>query len=111
MIELHRLGHDQGPFHLNPDLIVTVESNPDTTISLTTGTVSSSSASTRSSAAIRDWRAGILAGAYSRTTPSKPVLVRRRSGAPGRSPLENAHEGRQRNRNRSSRSSGCSAAR
>src|SRR3954468_19493009 len=38
MIELHRLGAGPAPFHLNPDLIVTVEATPDTTIALTTGT-------------------------------------------------------------------------
>jgi flagellar protein FlbD len=77
MIELNRLGHDQGPFHLNPDLIVTVESNPDTTISLTTGTkVVVVQSVDEVVGEIRDWRAGILAGAYSRTTPSKPALVR-----------------------------------
>ena len=34
MITLHRLGHAAEPFHLNPDLIVTVEANPDTVITL-----------------------------------------------------------------------------
>ena len=38
MIELHRLGRDDAPFHLNPDLIATVEANPDTVLHLTTGT-------------------------------------------------------------------------
>lgn len=38
MITLHRLGHNAEPFQLNPDLIVTVEANPDTVITLTTGT-------------------------------------------------------------------------
>src|SRR3982751_3917027 len=38
MIELHRLGAGPAPFPLNPDLIVTVEATPDTTIALTTGT-------------------------------------------------------------------------
>ena len=38
MITLHRLGHTTAePFHLNPDLIVTVEATPDTVITLTTG--------------------------------------------------------------------------
>ena len=37
MIQLHRLGRDRSPFHLNPDLIVTVEANPDTVVHLTTG--------------------------------------------------------------------------
>jgi uncharacterized protein YlzI (FlbEa/FlbD family) len=37
MIQLHRLGRDHTPFHLNPDLIVTVEAHPDTVVHLTTG--------------------------------------------------------------------------
>jgi flagellar protein FlbD len=36
MIELHRLGHENEPFQLNPDLIVTVEAHPDTVITLAT---------------------------------------------------------------------------
>jgi uncharacterized protein YlzI (FlbEa/FlbD family) len=38
MIALHRLGHQAEEFHLNQDLIVTVEASPDTVITLTTGT-------------------------------------------------------------------------
>ena len=77
MIELNRLGAGQVSFHLNPDLIVTVESNPDTTIALTTGNKVVVTQSVEAVVgAVRDWRAGILAGAYSRTNPSKPVLVR-----------------------------------
>jgi uncharacterized protein YlzI (FlbEa/FlbD family) len=37
MITLHRLGQSDEPFQLNPDMIVTVESTPDTVISLATG--------------------------------------------------------------------------
>jgi flagellar protein FlbD len=37
MIQLHRLGRDATPFHLNADLIVTVEANPDTVVHLATG--------------------------------------------------------------------------
>ncbi len=37
MITLNRLGHSDEPFHLNPDMIVTVESTPDTVIALATG--------------------------------------------------------------------------
>ena len=38
MIVLHRLGHDGEPFHLNPDLITTVEAHPDAVVTLATGT-------------------------------------------------------------------------
>src|SRR3984957_13905265 len=37
MITLTRLGHNDEPFHLNIDMIVTVESTPDTVIALATG--------------------------------------------------------------------------
>jgi flagellar protein FlbD len=37
MIVLHRLGHSAEPFHLNCDLIVTVEACPDTVVTLATG--------------------------------------------------------------------------
>lgn len=37
MILLHRLSHDREPFHLNPDLIQTVDAHPDVVVSLTTG--------------------------------------------------------------------------
>jgi flagellar protein FlbD len=37
MIVLHKLGHGAERFYLAPDLIVTVEANPDTVITLTTG--------------------------------------------------------------------------
>jgi flagellar protein FlbD len=37
MIMLHRLGHQAEPFYLSPEMIVTVEANPDTVVTLTTG--------------------------------------------------------------------------
>ncbi|HEY3019637.1 MAG TPA: flagellar FlbD family protein [Solirubrobacteraceae bacterium] len=77
MIQLHRLGAGPAPFTLNPDLIVTVEANPDTTIALTTGTRVVVTESVEAVvAAVREWRAGILAGAFHRTNTS--------NGAPAR---------------------------
>ena len=38
MIELHKLGGQNGAFQLNPDLIQTIEATPDCVIALTTGT-------------------------------------------------------------------------
>jgi uncharacterized protein YlzI (FlbEa/FlbD family) len=38
MIVLHRLGGEHAAFHLNPDLIQTIESTPDCMVALTTGT-------------------------------------------------------------------------
>ena len=77
MIQLHRLGAGPAPFILNPDLIVTVEANPDTTIALTTGTRVVVSESVEAVvAAVRNWRAGILAGAFHQTNTSNGALSR-----------------------------------
>ena len=37
MIRLHRLGGESHEFDLNPDLVLSVESTPDTVVTLTTG--------------------------------------------------------------------------
>lgn len=37
MIQLHRIGHTHEPFSLNPNLVVSIESHPDTTLLLATG--------------------------------------------------------------------------
>jgi len=67
MISLHRLGHQAEEFHLNPDLIVTVEANPDTVITLTTGTkVVVAEPPDRVVEEIRSYRVEILSGALSR---------------------------------------------
>jgi len=77
MIELHRLGNGSHPFLLNPDLIVTVDAMPDTTIALTTGTKLVVCEDVEAVvAAVREWRAGVLAGAYSRTKPSTHLVAR-----------------------------------
>ena len=67
MISLHRLGHRHEPFLLNPDLVATIEANPDTVVTLTTGArlvVGESPAEV--TAEIRSWRAGILSDALHR---------------------------------------------
>jgi uncharacterized protein YlzI (FlbEa/FlbD family) len=61
MIRLHKLGHSPQPFHLNPDLVLTIEANPDTVVTLTTGTrylVTESPAEVAD--AVRAWRASVL---------------------------------------------------
>jgi flagellar protein FlbD len=61
MIRLHRLGHTPQPFHLNPDLVLTVEAHPDTVVTLTTGTryvVTESPEAVTD--AVRRWRASVL---------------------------------------------------
>jgi len=67
MISLHRLGHQAEEFHLNPDLIVTVEGNPDTVITLTTGTkVVVAETPARVVEEIRTYRVEVLSGALNR---------------------------------------------
>ncbi len=64
MIVLNRLGHSDEPFQLNPDMIVTVESTPDTVIALATGAkVVVSETPEEVAAAVRAYRAGLLSEA------------------------------------------------
>jgi len=64
MIRLHKLSHDREPFHLNSDLIATIEAHPDTMLHLTTG-VRLAVAETVDEvvAKARDWRVQIAVGA------------------------------------------------
>ncbi len=67
MITLHRLGHQVEAFHLNPDLIMTVEANPDTVITLTSGVkIVVAEPPERVVGAVRDYRIDVLAGALQR---------------------------------------------
>lgn len=67
MITLHRLGHQAEEFFLNPDLIVTVEANPDTVITLTTGTkIVVAESPDRVVGEIRQYRVAVLSGALGR---------------------------------------------
>ncbi len=60
MIVLHRLAHSAEPFHLNPDLIVTVEACPDTVVTLATGTrILVCEDPLEISRAILRWKAGV----------------------------------------------------
>jgi len=64
MITLHRLGHFEESFELNPDLIVTVESTPDTVITLATSAkVVVSDSPEEIAEAVRQWRAKVLIAA------------------------------------------------
>jgi uncharacterized protein YlzI (FlbEa/FlbD family) len=75
VIRLHRLGHRDEVFHLNPDLIISIEATPDTVV----GLISHSKLIVHESpddvvALVRDWRASILEQAFPR--------IRRRSEVP-----------------------------
>jgi flagellar protein FlbD len=73
MITLHRLGHAAEPFHLNPDLIVTVEANPDTVVTLTTGTkIVVAEPPEKVVQEIREYRVEVLSGALSRRRQEAP---------------------------------------
>jgi uncharacterized protein YlzI (FlbEa/FlbD family) len=76
VIRLHRLSARAEVFYLNPDLIVAIDSTPDTVVTLTTHQkVLVSDSPEAVVTAIKDWRAGIL----SQALPSTPV--KRRSDA------------------------------
>lgn len=85
MITLHRLGHQVEAFELNPDLIFTVEANPDTVITLTTGAkIIVAEPPERVVAAVKAYRVEILAEAMRRAPerhdavdPARPLRIRR----------------------------------
>ncbi|MDO8188201.1 flagellar FlbD family protein [Conexibacter sp. JD483] len=74
MIVLHRLGHNAEQFHLNPDLILTVEATPDTVVTLTTGAkIVVVESPVRVAEEVRTWRADILKDALGRRRDEAPV--------------------------------------
>jgi uncharacterized protein YlzI (FlbEa/FlbD family) len=86
VIRLHRLGHPDEDYHLNPDLVVSIEATPDTVVSLTTGV--KLLVCERPEAivtAIAEWRAAVLEAALPRRGSSTRVngltLVRGTAGA------------------------------
>jgi flagellar protein FlbD len=89
MITLNRLGHRDEPFHLNVDMIVTVESTPDTVITLATGAkVVVAETPAEVAAAVHEFRASVLAEAFRRRgraggaggLPSPPLAGVHREG-------------------------------
>ena len=80
MIVLHRLGHDAEPFHLNPDMILTVEATPDTVVTLASGAkIVVLEPPARVVDEIRVWRADILSDALS---SSRRSALRAIEGSP-----------------------------
>ena len=64
MVSLHRLTTGREELLVNPDLIATVESCPDTVVRLTTGsTMLVIETPDEVAAAVRAWRVGILSRA------------------------------------------------
>jgi flagellar protein FlbD len=81
MITLRRLGHSDEPFQLNPDMIVTIESTPDTVIALATGTrVVVAETPEEVADAVRAYRADVLGEALARRR------LQRRPGAAAPTP-------------------------
>jgi flagellar protein FlbD len=73
MITLNRLGHSDEPFQLNPDMIVTVESTPDTVITLATGAkVVVAETPAEVAAAVHSYRAAVLDEAFRRRSQRQP---------------------------------------
>ena len=63
MIPIHRISHPDDDLLLNPDLVLTVEANPDTVVTLVTGArfvVTESPAEVAE--LVRRWRSSILQG-------------------------------------------------
>ena len=76
MITLHRLGHKLELFHLNPDLIVSVEGHPDTVITLATGAkIVVAETPQRVCQAARNYRVELLADAMKRRQEQRETTV------------------------------------
>lgn len=93
MIVLHRLGHTTEPFHLNPDLILTIEANPDTVVTLATGSkVVVAEPPERVATLISEYRVEILGGALRRRRETRQGFASPRIAQPrhgGESRAEN----------------------
>jgi flagellar protein FlbD len=77
MIPVHRLTQPDHELYVNPDLIQTVEANPDTVISLTNGSrfvVAETPAEV--ARLVRDWRAGIVAAGGEHAAASNVLHLR-----------------------------------
>jgi flagellar protein FlbD len=89
MITLNRLGHSDEPFQLNPEMIVTVESTPDTVITLATGAkVVVAETPEEVAAAVHTYRAAILDEALKRRSAQRPSATSVRREPPRLSAVE-----------------------
>lgn len=83
MITLNRLGHTDEPFQLNPDLIVTVESTPDTIITLaTTAKIVVAETPEQVASAVRAYRVSMMSEALANRGARKPepMAIRHKHG-------------------------------
>jgi flagellar protein FlbD len=100
MIRLHKLGRNPEPFHLNPDLVITVEAHPDTVVTLTTGSrLLVTETPEEVAEAIRVWRASVLDAMTRVPRRSNALQLVRGTAGDGGVPSLNAerheHEGPQ----------------
>jgi len=85
MITLHRLGHTTEPLHVNHDLILSVEANPDTVLRLTSGDkIVVAESPEEVIAMVRECRIQILSGALMRRDTDAAAANRVASLAPRR---------------------------
>ena len=80
MIPVHRLSQPDHELYVNPELIQTVEANPDTVIALTNGSkfvVSETPAQV--ARLVREWHAGILVVSGEHTAGSNVLQLRPRA--------------------------------
>ena len=67
MIVLHKLSLHPEPFHLNPDMITTIESHPDTVVTLATGhKVNVAESADAVAEAVHEYRVSVLGDALDR---------------------------------------------
>ena len=87
VIRLRRLGSKSESYYLNPDLIASIESTPDTVLTLTTHTkLLVADSAEEVVAAIRTWRASVLSAALPKARAPRGdaglVLLRGVTGEP-----------------------------
>jgi flagellar protein FlbD len=95
MITLNRLGHSDEPFHLNIDMIVTIESTPDTVITLATGAkVVVAETPEEVGEAVREYRVDVLSEAFRRRAvpPRPPTHTGVNRQPPRLSAVEDEHD-------------------
>jgi flagellar protein FlbD len=89
MITLSRLGHSDEPFQLNPDMIVTVESTPDTVITLATGAkVVVAETPVQVASEVAAYRAEVMSEAFRRRRPERTGGLSLNRDAPRLSAVE-----------------------
>jgi uncharacterized protein YlzI (FlbEa/FlbD family) len=85
VIRLHRLGKPGDTFFLNPDLVLSIETTPDTLLALTTHTkVLVSETPDEVVEAIREWRASILSTVTRRAPRASGAALALIHGSAGR---------------------------